>query len=111
VVGKTYLTKLPQRVPEGNALVHNRIRPRTQLNAHGVRAWLQARVEYLELCTCGWAPHLGEHYKDGEICIVCPRRSLDYRTLQPHEICVPLPASVEDCSSLSLRPLGREIAA
>ena len=67
VIGKTYLTELPERVPEGNVLVHNRILPRTQLNSNGVRAWLQAPADCLELCPCGWAPHLGEHYRMADL--------------------------------------------
>ncbi len=60
--GKTYLTQLPERVPEGQVLVHNSVWPRQRLNADGFRAWLQAPAENLVLCRCGWARELGEHY-------------------------------------------------
>ena len=67
MIDKTYLTEVPERVPEGSVLVHNRIWPRTQLNANGVRAWLQAPADCLEVCPCGWAPHLGEHYRMADL--------------------------------------------
>ncbi len=60
--GKTYLTQLPERVPEGQVLVHNPVWPRQQLDANGFRAWLQAPAEHLVVCRCGWATELGEHY-------------------------------------------------
>jgi hypothetical protein len=59
---KAYLDRLPERVPEDQVLVHNRVWPRIALNANGFRAWLQSPADYLEVCNCGWAPQLGEHF-------------------------------------------------
>ena len=58
----TYLTQLPERVPEGQMLVHNSVWPRQQLGANGFRAWLQTPAENLAVCRCGSARELGEHY-------------------------------------------------
>ena len=60
---KTYLRQLPERIPEGQVLVHNNVWPRIRLDAHGFRAWLQPPADDLEVCRCGWAAHLGEHYR------------------------------------------------
>jgi hypothetical protein len=59
---ESYLHQLPQRVPEGQVLVHNQVWPRLQLNVNGFRAWLQAPEAHLIVCRCGWAAELGEHY-------------------------------------------------
>jgi hypothetical protein len=59
---KRFLSRLPERVPEGQALVHNQVWPRSQLNVNGFRAWLQPRADHLTVCRCGWAAELGEHY-------------------------------------------------
>ena len=61
--GKTYLSEVPQRIPEGQILVDNWVWPREQLNANGFRVWLQAPANYLEPCFCGWASEIGQHYK------------------------------------------------
>ena len=60
---KIYLDQLPERVPDDQVLVHNRVWPRVALNENGFRAWLQHSADELEVCLCGWAPQLGKHYK------------------------------------------------
>jgi hypothetical protein len=59
-----YLTKLPDRLPPGDAvLVHNHVWPTQRLGSRGFRAWLQPRTAEIEPCACGWAPELGEHFQ------------------------------------------------
>jgi hypothetical protein len=59
-----YLFELPASVPAGKVLVHNNVRPTRQLGSLGFRAWLSPpdRLK-LEVCGCGWAPQLGQHYR------------------------------------------------
>jgi hypothetical protein len=45
-------------------LVHNSVRPTRRLGSRGFRAWLQSPDSVgLEVCGCGWAPELGQHYR------------------------------------------------
>jgi len=60
--GKTYLSQLPEGIPEGQVLVHNVVWPRVELNSNGFRTWLQKPTDRLEPCRCAWASELGEHY-------------------------------------------------
>jgi hypothetical protein len=61
----TYLTRVPETVPVGKIVLHNRVKWQQTLGAHGFRAWLDDHPpkEHYKLCTCGWAPHLKEHYR------------------------------------------------
>lgn len=54
----------PGDVPAGLVVVHNQVRPQPTLGAQGFRAWLDEHDdERLEVCGCGWAPELPEHYR------------------------------------------------
>ena len=57
-----YLTTIPTEIPAGRVLVHNHVRPTRRLGSRGFRAWLAEPSERLEVCGCGWAAELGEHY-------------------------------------------------
>jgi hypothetical protein len=59
-----YLSKIPTKIPDGQVVVHNHVRPTTRrLGSRGFRAWLAEPNERLVVCDCGWAPELGEHYR------------------------------------------------
>ena len=63
-MSEIYLTLVPKVVPSGKIIVHNHIRPRRVLGDGGFRAWItDPDDEKYELCTCGWARHLSEHYR------------------------------------------------
>jgi hypothetical protein len=62
--GIEYLKTVPKSVPEGRVVVHNSVRPTRRLGLNGFRAWVQRPGdEKLEVCLCGWAWHLGQHYR------------------------------------------------
>jgi hypothetical protein len=58
-----YVFNLPKAVPVGKVLVHNHVRPTSQLGFAGFRAWLDDPEDKYEICHCGWAPKLSEHYR------------------------------------------------
>jgi hypothetical protein len=59
-----YLWTIPARVPDGWVAVRNRVRPTRRLGSRGLRAWLaQPDAPWLDVCACGWAPELGEHFR------------------------------------------------
>jgi hypothetical protein len=58
-----YPPRLPVTVPADRVLVHNTVRPARRQGARGFRYWLQSPSEKLEICSCGWAPELAEHYR------------------------------------------------
>jgi hypothetical protein len=59
-----YLSALPDAVPAGRALVHNRVHPTRQLGMRGFRAWLSdLDPSAIEPCNCDWAPELGQHFR------------------------------------------------
>ncbi len=60
-----YLDKLPTAVPAGRVLVHNNVRPvERRQGTRGSRYWLYPPDPVkLEVCDCGWAPELGEHFR------------------------------------------------
>jgi hypothetical protein len=58
-----YVFNLPKAVPVGKVLVHNHVRPTLQLGFAGFRAWLDDPGEKYEICNCGWASKLSEHYR------------------------------------------------
>ena len=59
-----YLARLPDHVPNGRCLVHNREHPTVRLNSRGFRAWLQEpNPGTMEACDCGWASGLGPHFR------------------------------------------------
>jgi hypothetical protein len=64
--GMAYLLKVPDHVPAGFVVVHNRVQPPAKrLGARGFRAWLalpEALAENVAVCPCKWAPHLETHY-------------------------------------------------
>lgn len=64
-----YLYVLPEAVPSDRVIVHNNvvigITPTRKLGTQGFRAWL-VPIELrplLEVCECGWAPQLGDHFR------------------------------------------------
>ena len=61
--GIEYLYAIPAEVPAGRVVVHNSVRPTRHLGSRGFRAWLAEPSERLVLCTCEWAPEIGEHYR------------------------------------------------
>ncbi len=59
-----YLTSLPKALPADKVLVHNHVMPGRTLGNRGFRAWLASRDDdRYELCGCGWAAKLGDHYR------------------------------------------------
>ena len=58
-----YLSSIPESVPSGKIVVHNRVRPTKQLGSRGFRAWLDEPSPRYEVCPCVWAPELGAHYR------------------------------------------------
>jgi hypothetical protein len=60
-----YLKQLPKLIPEGQVLVHNKVRPSRRQGWRGARYWLQNLSELppLEVCECGWCSDLGPHYR------------------------------------------------
>ena len=51
----SYIDRIPEHLPQGELLVHNRIVPRRTLGSNGFRAWTQALDSRLERCDCDWA--------------------------------------------------------
>lgn len=52
------------RVPVGKVVVHNHIKPANRLGVRGFRAWLsEPQEKSITRCDCGWAPHLGQHFR------------------------------------------------
>ncbi|MGB6772601.1 MAG: hypothetical protein WBF51_11465 [Candidatus Dormiibacterota bacterium] len=68
-----YLDLLPESVPEGLALVHNRVKP----SGGGFRYWLQRTTDSRPVvpCSCEWAPGLPLHYRVNRPDIVRERES------------------------------------
>ena len=60
---RAYLTRLPKAIPIASVLVHNRVPSRRTLGVDGFRAWLEIPNPRIEVCNCGWAPEIGEHYR------------------------------------------------
>lgn len=60
-----YLTAEPSSLPQdGRVLVHNDVLPVAhRQGTHGSRFWLQQPDPSLLLCTCGWAPAIGQHFR------------------------------------------------
>ena len=61
-----YINEIPESVPPGKIVVHNRVRPTMRLGSRGFRAWIQSRDEDPPTlrCDCGWASDLlPEHYR------------------------------------------------
>jgi hypothetical protein len=60
-----YLDRVPETVPEGQVVVHNRVRPTLRLGSRGFRAWLaDAGDERHERCGCDWTHgRLSEHFR------------------------------------------------
>jgi hypothetical protein len=53
----------PGEIPEGEILVHNRVRPARHQGTRGFRFWYQAPDDRTEPCPCPWAPGPGAHYR------------------------------------------------
>jgi uncharacterized protein (DUF433 family) len=58
-----YIKRIPPTIPPDCVLVHNHVRPTRRLGQRGFRAWLALPSAALEICSCGWAPGLPEHYR------------------------------------------------
>lgn len=59
-----YLQKIPAATPPARVVVHNHVQPPTRrLGLRGFRAWFAPLSDRLEVCDCGWAPEIGEHYR------------------------------------------------
>lgn len=61
-----YLSLVPKAVPSGRIVVHNFVRHTggtRRLGMRGFRAWTAAPAPHYVACDCGWAPHLGTHYR------------------------------------------------
>ena len=59
-----YLSKLPDVVPAGRVLVHNRVQPPARRpGTRGSRIRLDDPSDRYERCPCSWAPELGVHYR------------------------------------------------
>jgi hypothetical protein len=64
--GMEYPSSVPTVVPTGRVLVHNSVYPVVRRNGQrGSRFWLQPPADNLEVCDCGWAPGLDNHYRVG----------------------------------------------
>lgn len=60
-----FLRDLPTFIPESKWLVHNNVQPTHPLGTNGFQAWLQQPdPANLEACSCGWAPELGQHFRE-----------------------------------------------
>jgi len=62
-----YLSAIPELIPLGKVVVHNRVRPTRKLGSRGFRAWIDVPCDKYEKCSCGWAPELKEHYRVVEV--------------------------------------------
>jgi hypothetical protein len=58
-----YPSRIPPAIPVDRVLVHNTVYPAHRQGARGFRYWLQPPTGNLEICSCGWAPELPEHYQ------------------------------------------------
>ena len=59
-----YPAKMPDRLPAGRIIVHNHVRPPAQHQGQrGFRFWIAEPDDRYVPCFCGWAPHLGKHYR------------------------------------------------
>jgi hypothetical protein len=47
----TYVDQIPEQLPQGEVLIHNRVAP----GSSGFLAWTQALDSRLERCDCDWA--------------------------------------------------------
>jgi hypothetical protein len=57
---------VPRKLPTGEVLVHNHVKPAAPLGWNGFRAWTQEPDDTLEPCTCkmgGTNPHNHAHYR------------------------------------------------
>jgi hypothetical protein len=64
--GRYPVNTIPKKLPAGEVLVHNHIRPARPLSRNGFRAWTAKPTDGLELCTCkmaGMALHGLKHYR------------------------------------------------
>jgi hypothetical protein len=60
-----YLRTTDGPIPPGNVVTHNFTWNGQQLGEKGFRAWWAPLDDGSgrEPCSCGWAPHLGPHYR------------------------------------------------
>lgn len=60
-----YLSTIPLVIPDGKVIVHNRVPAVWPVGLNGFRIWLQNKSDAHNLiaCDCGWAAHLGAHYR------------------------------------------------
>jgi hypothetical protein len=63
-----FVDKVPKEIPTGKILVHNGVVPTKGDPKHwrsgqsGFRFWFDSPSANYEVCPCGWAPNLPEHY-------------------------------------------------
>jgi len=61
-----YIPYIPKKVPNGHIIVHNSVAPQARVGMNGFRIWLapsDASNYAVEVCNCGWAPHVPVHYR------------------------------------------------
>jgi len=61
-----FIPYIPKQVPNGHILVHSNVAPQPRIGMNGFRIWLSPpdpNKYAVEVCECGWAPHLLEHYR------------------------------------------------
>jgi hypothetical protein len=57
---------IPNAVPAGLIIVHNRVAPRTpkaRTGPYGFRCWFAKPSPLHVRCDCPWAPHLRRHFR------------------------------------------------
>ena len=54
---------LPPAIPANRVLAHNSVRPGRYQGERGFRFWFAVPAAHYVSCSCGWAPHLGAHYR------------------------------------------------
>jgi hypothetical protein len=47
----------------GKVLVHNHVTPAQRSGTRGFRAWEDGPSSSYVVCSCGWRPELGTHYR------------------------------------------------
>lgn len=50
-----YVSRIPEVLPEGKFLVHNRVTAQPHIGKHGFRAWLADDTTGMIVCNCGFA--------------------------------------------------------
>jgi hypothetical protein len=60
-----YIEEIPDPMPKGKILVHNRVMASPCIGHRGFRVWLALSIESgeYEECPCWYAPQVGKHYR------------------------------------------------